>query len=295
IGLTLQWLSHIQVPGRELPDDALWQVDEKEVMSVEDYDIIINKGFKAFRKQHLPKIIDIAELQEKMEYMKKNKDKTIQMFRDHSYVIMSGGITTVPFELLCGARSMTPFILDLYRRPEKVKAALDIMTQGQIDLGIQAAQDSGINRVWLGGWRTASALLSPKIWNEFVFPYLHEMAWALAEKGIVSILHLDQDWTRDLGRLRELPSKKCILNPDGMTDIHKAKKLIGDHMAIMGDVPAAMLATGTSDEVYNYVRDLVRDIGPTGLLLCPGCDAPINARRENMEAFVSAGRDFGAI
>jgi len=55
------------------------------------------------------------------------------------------------------------------------------------------------------------------------------------------------------------------------------------------------LATGTSDEVYNYVRDLVRDIGPTGLLLCPGCDAPINARRENMEAFVSAGRDFGAI
>jgi uroporphyrinogen-III decarboxylase len=190
---------------------------------------------------------------------------------------------------------MTPFILDLYRRPEKVKAALDIMTQGQIDLGIQAAQDSGINRVWLGGWRTASALLSPKIWDEFVFPYLHEMAWALAEKGIVSILHLDQDWTRDLGRLRELPSKKCILNPDGMTDIHKAKKLIGDHMAIMGDVPAAMLATGTSDEVYNYVRDLVRDIGPTGLLLCPGCDAPINARRENMEAFVSAGRDFGAI
>ena len=64
-------------------------------------------------------------------------------------------------------------------------------------------------------------------------------------------------------------------------------------MAIMGDVPAQLLATGTPDDVYAYVRDLIRDIGNIGLLLCPGCDAPINAKGENMVAMMAAGREFG--
>jgi uroporphyrinogen-III decarboxylase len=121
------------------------------------------------------------------------------------------------------------------------------------------------------------------------------MTHALAAAGVGSVLHFDQDWTRDLARLRELPAKKCILNLDGVTDIRKAKHELGDHMAIMGDVPAAMFAHGTPDDIYNYVRDLVRDVGPTGLLLCPGCDAPLNTKPENMEAFVRAGHEFGGV
>ena len=155
-------------------------------------------------------------------------------------------------------------------------------------------EQSGIRRVWVGGWRSASALLAPKLWDEFVFPYFQQVVSALAEKDVISVLHLDQDWTRDLARLRELPAGKCILNPDGMTDIRKAKEILGDHMAILGDVPPGLLASGTPDDVYNYVRDLIKDIGPQGLLLCPGCDAPINAKGENMVAMYEAGREFGA-
>ena len=109
------------------------------------------------------------------------------------------------------------------------------------------------------------------------------------------MLHLDQDWTRDLERLREFPAKKCIVNPDGMTDIRKAKEILKDHMAIMGDVPSSLFSAGSPDDIRNYVRDLVRDVGPNGLLLCPGCDAPINTKPENMEAFVAAGREFGTL
>ena len=36
---------------------------------------------------------------------------------------------------------------------------------------------------------------------------------ALIEKNVVPVLHWDQDWSRDLERLKELPAKKCILNP----------------------------------------------------------------------------------
>ncbi|MBI5440371.1 MAG: hypothetical protein HY900_04070, partial [Deltaproteobacteria bacterium] len=183
----------------------------------------------------------------------------------------------------------------LYRTPDKVKAAMDVMAPEIIQGAVAQAKASGAIGVWVGGWRSASALIAPKIWDKFVFPYYQQVVGALADAGIVSILHLDQDWTRDLARLRELPAKKCLLNPDGMTDIRKAKEILGDHMAIMGDVPASLFATGTPDEVYAYVRDLVRDVGPTGLMLCPGCDAPINTRPENMEAFVAAGQEYGRV
>lgn len=293
--LTLLWLSHVDIPGRELPEDSLWQVHEAEVMKASEYDTIIEKGWTTFRNEFLPRVLDMAEFKTTMDWIQANGARVAQLFRDEGFVTVRGGITSIPFEFLCGARSMSQFFIDLYRTPDKVKAAMDVMAPEIIQTAVAQAKASGAIGVWVGGWRSASALIAPKIWDKFVFPYFHQMVQALADAGVVSILHLDQDWTRDLARLRELPAKKCILNPDGMTDIRKAKELLGDHMAIMGDVPAALFATGTPEEVRTYVRDLVRDVGPTGLMLCPGCDAPINAKPENMEAFVAAGQEFGNV
>ena len=188
---------------------------------------------------------------------------------------------------------MEKFFLDLYKIPDKVQAAMDVAFPDIVRMSIGSSKMSGLPGVWLGGWRSASALLAPKLWNRFVWPYFAKIADAVVEAGLIPILHLDQDWTRDLARLTELPPKKCLLNPDGMTDIRKFKELVGDRMAVMGDVPAALFASGCPEDIRSYVRDLVRDIGPTGLLLCPGCDAPINTKPENMEAFVAAGREFG--
>ena len=106
-----------------------------------------------------------------------------------------------------------------------------------------------------------------------MFPHFQQIVSALAEKGIISVLHLDQDWTRDLEKLRELPAQKCILNLDGMTDIRKVKKVMDGHMAVLGDVPPDILSTGKPEAVDKYVKELINDIGTDGLLLCPGCDA----------------------
>jgi uroporphyrinogen-III decarboxylase len=294
VELTLLWHNRVQMPGRELPDDTLWQVDEKEVMSIEDYDMIINDGFQAFQAQHLPKVTDMAEFQSAIEKMPEISHIIRNAFIDNGYVPMTGGVSTIPFEILCGGRSMTQFYMDLYRRPEKVKAAMDAMIHDQIEMACRIVETTGIKRIWVGGWRSASMLLAPNLWDEFVFPYFKRLTWALAEKDIVSILHFDQDWTRDLRRLLDLPPKKCVLNIDGMTDIRQAKEILGNHMAIMGDIPSALLKTGTAEALYSWARELIRDIGPTGFLLAPGCEAPIDAKSENMEAYVAAGRDFGA-
>ena len=294
-GLTTQWLSRIGVPGRDLPPDSLWQVREAEVMTQADYDTIIEKGYGAFLGGHLPKVIDMGEFQEFMTWTQTKAGPLMHTYQEHGYVVITGIFGSIPFEFFCGGRSMEKFYLDLYRIPDKVQAAMDAAFPEIMGMTIGPAKMSGLPGAWLGGWRSASALLAPKLWNRFVWPYFLKSAYALIDAGLTPILHLDQDWTRDLARLNGLPAKKCVLNPDGMTDIRKFKELVGDRMAMMGDVPASLLSTGTPEDIRTYVRDLVRDIGPTGLLLCPGCDAPINAKPENMEAFVAAGREFGKV
>ncbi len=293
--LTALWMSRLAVPGRELPDDSLWQIKEAEVMTLEDYDTILKRGWGKFVNSYMPRVVNRWEFLRAMAWMMMNGKRVQKEYRKRSYVVVSDVMVMmgVPFEFLCGGRSMQRFFMDLYRIPDKVQAVMDVMLEEFLAQLKKAPTPTGIGGAWLGGWRSASALVSPKIWNRFVWPYIVKLADAMIARGITPVLHWDQDWTRDLERLKELPAKKCILNPDGMTDMHKFKALVGDRMAMMGDIPASLLAAGTPEDVRKYVREEVELFEGRGLLLCPGCDAPINAKPENMEAFVAAAHEYG--
>jgi len=56
-----------------------------------------------------------------------------------------------------------------------------------------------------------------------------------------------------------------------------------------------LLAASAPDVVGKYVREELELLEGTGLLLCPGCDAPINAKPENMQAFVAAAHEYGTM
>jgi hypothetical protein len=291
-----------KMPGRELPEDSIWQVMETEVMKVEDYDIVIDQGWDAFVKAAMPRIAsenDQVAMRENEAWVAAHYDQEIQKFRNHGYVIIAEakGAGRVPMEEFAGARSFLKFIMDLHRIPDKVIAATERVisdTEKSFSAKKNIRNQYGLG-IWVGGWRGAPSFLSPKLFNKFFWPYFRKIVEWTVEKGLVPVLHLDQDWTRELPRLLELPPKKCLLNPDGMTDLRKFRQTVGDRMAVMGDIPAHLLSLGTPDDIYNYIRGLIRDIGPQGLLLCPGCDAPYNAKPENMEAFVAAGREYGSV
>jgi uroporphyrinogen-III decarboxylase len=294
--LTSLWLSRIAVPGQNLPADSLWQVMEAEVMTVDDYDTILNKGWNAFFMEYLPRVIDPNEFQDFIQWSMVNGARRKQLYLEKGYVIVCDAplSTGIPFEYLCGGRSMTKFFFDLYRMPDKIQAVMDVIME-ELLAEIRACPNiDGIGGTWVGGWRAASALVAPKLWDRFVWPYYLKIVDALVSVGIIPVLHWDQNWTRDLVRLQELPAKKCILNPDGMTDMRKFKELVGTHMAVMGDIPASILAAGTPDDVHKYVKEQIELFEGKGLILCPGCDAPLNAKPENMEAFVEAAHKYGA-
>ncbi len=284
--LSTLWLSRLKIPGRDLPENDLWQVEELELMTPEDYDQIVDQGFGPWRDRYFAERLD--NLMDRVGPFVGSLPDAFAAWDSVGIPVLSPVITTIPYEYFCGGRSMRAFVLDLHRMPDKVQAAMDA-AQPALEEGARGViRAFGLKGIWVGGWRAASEFLSPKLWERFVFPYYKRMVDVVVAEGCIPVLHFDSNWTRDLERFRELPKAKCVLSLDGMTDIHRAKELLGDHMCLMGDVPPRMLTIGTPDEVHSYATGLVRDIGPTGFILAQGCDIPPDAKPDNVRAMIAA-------
>ena len=286
-GLCSDYLAKVRVPGVDLPEDAMWQVVESERMQREDYDRILEMGWPEFFRHYLQtRIFDDVP----SAYLPPNLPKldVRGAWRRIGVPVLSGGDVTTPYELLCGARSLPAFAADMIQIPDKVTAVMDAIVPHLAGVSIAKARKKGYPLVWVGGWQSAPCLLSPTMWNRFVWPYLNRLIHEVTASGLVALLHLDSNWTRELKRFLELPKGRCIVALDGETDIFEAKNVLGDHLCIMGDVPASMLFLETPKVVSTYCRKLIREIGPTGFILQSGCDIPANARLENVQAMVAA-------
>ena len=292
----------MRYPGRDLPSNAIFQLVEAPVMTEEDYDTILKKGWPAFTTEIMtrirPDIFYGPEARAKVKEARINwasqLNKDIGTWQQKGVVPLVGGFAGNPFSTLSLMRSIEDFIVDLYRYPDKVLATLDAISQRVIETGLVQVKASGIKRIFFADSRSCSGLLSLKFFEKFSFPFMKKIISAFAQEDIISVLHFDQDWTRNLPYFLELPPKKCILQLDGYTDIFKAKEVLGSHMCILGDVPASLLALGKPQEVDDYVKKLIEVVGKDGgFILGAGCEVPINAKEENLRAMIEADRRYG--
>ena len=190
------------------------------------------------------------------------------------------------------------FFLDLVEEPELVKAAMDkafefLFANYVATLDALPAAARAVTGAWVGGWRAAPYMLSHDTFMEFCWPYLEKLVMATLERGVLPILHFDSNWDSELETIATLPPRSCILMLDGATDPRKAREILGDRMCLMGDVPSQMLAYSTPNEVYEYTTKLIDDVGhDTGLIVSSGCDCPLNAKDENVDAMIQATIDY---
>lgn len=293
----------IKYPGKDLPSDSLYQLVEEPIISPEDYDLIIEGGWPELNSQLLRRIrpdvfppgregdIRIEESQRKIM---ENFVKDVNRWKEKGIEPMFGAMMVSPFCKLSEIRSLWEFTKDLYRYPDKVWATLNILAHWQIEGVKKMVEMTGIKRVFLGDVRSAASLLSLKFFEKFAFPILKEIINSLAEEGIVTILHFDDNWTKNLPYFLQFPKGKCVLMLDGRTDIFKAKEILGNHMCIMGDVPASLLTLGTPEDVENYVKRLIDRVGRNGgFILCSGCEVPLDTKDENFRSMIETAKTYG--
>ncbi len=289
--LGTQWLSKAALPGRDLPDNAMWQIVECENMAFSDYEEIKRMGWDAWQKKFIAEKCD--NNWENLAPFFAANPRSYQKFRDAGIPCICDFLMITPFEYFCGGRSLeTFFVEDLMDEPELMHEIFDLVLEHNLKAYRQQIVDTHALGVWIGGWRTGPDLVSPAIFDEFVWPSFRAYYDLCIEMDIIPIFHLDSSWTLVLDRFRELPEGTYVMALDSKTDIRKCRQVLGPKVCILGDVPCELMTYGTPEEVADYVTKLLTDIGPWGCIIATGCDIPSDAKPENVKAMSDAAHSF---
>jgi len=287
-------ITRTRLPGRELPDTAPYQAVEEEIMSADDYSYLFKTGFFGYsaefwRRAHA---VDDVQIRDAIRLQSELENECNARARAKGMLPLYGGFIPFALDFMALCRSLKGFVLDLYRRPDVLERALQVVTDEIIGLAKQAAAGSGVPRIFVGFTRGSGVFMSPAMFKRFVFPYLKLMVDALFPEGIVLFLHADSDWTLHLEGFKELPAHSVVLELDGTTDIVAAKRALAGHTCLLGDVSATRLTLGASEEVGLYCKHLIREIGEGGgFILGSGCTVPLTAKQENVETMLRSVRN----
>lgn len=285
----------VNLPGKELGDDELFQFEEKENLTEDDYQFILEHGWDAWYFPYLmriqkPPFTDPNQALQMFGYMGQVGAKIAQTFIPLGVPPISNMTMFPLFDQLSLIRSFGSFIMDLFDMPDTIKAILEKNTPGIIAQNIQNGAQNPNKIMHIYAMRSDANVISPDIFDEFSYPYLKQMILGYHEAGYKSIIHADGNWTPFLDRFLDLPKAVCHFEFDGVTDIFAAAQILDGHHSFRGDVPATMLAYGTPDEVSEYCEKLITEIGlkTPGFMLGTGCEVPLNCKPENYEAMMKS-------
>ena len=286
------YFAKVKVPGRDLPDESLWNIDELGPMTEADYDTIIDKGWPYMVEELNRRIgFDPESLAPPdMAYQGELAPKIASLGK--STLDRQGYAPAPAFEVICTARKLNNFVRDLRRIPDKVRAVLEIVEDASIGEAIKRLKAGPpCLFAFIGGTRAGSTFISAATFEKFYFPFYQKLIPALQAIDIRSWLHMDNDWAGFLHFFKQFDKRQCIWDPDHMTDILKIKEALGDRMCITGNVSPALLSVGTPDQCYDFAKKQCADMGKEGFIMTSGCSVPVDAKRENIAAVISATLD----
>ncbi len=197
-----------------------------------------------------------------------------------------------PFDAISDhLRGMRGSMLDMYRQPDKLLEACDIILKkmvAEIKPGIPGEN----NRVGIPLHRGSEGFMSKKQFETFYWPTLKGLIIALSEKGLTPCVAFEGDYTSRLEYLLELPRGKVLGHFD-TTDLFKAKQILGGHMCLAGNIPCSILQTGTPDDVKEQCRKLIDVCGKDGGYMLSTRSPVDDARPDTLKALIDFTREYG--
>lgn len=214
-------------------------------------------------------------------------------FREKGHLEFFNAVTLHPFDLLSDMfRGMKGSLMDILRRPEKVKAAQEKFLPSLIGGAIQMAQMGNNNVVFIPLHRGSDDFMSVKQFEEIYWPYLKRLLEGLISAGITPYPFFEGLYDQRLEYLQDLPKKK-ILGGFDRSDIFKVKEMLGETMCIVGGMPIDKLMIGNKEEIREHTRQLVDIVGKDGGFVMSTNSVLDDADPERIRIWIEATREFG--
>jgi uroporphyrinogen-III decarboxylase len=314
-----------------LPDTATGhQFVEGEYMMADEYDILIRNPSDFWMRTYMPRIFGLFEpiknlqsltdiwefpssyfmpftgsdVQETLQTLieigkelKKWWDVVSRCAREAAEAgvpgSMRGTLAKAPFDTIGDTlRGTRGIMTDMYRQPEKLLEAIEVITDLSINSTISAINNSGGLMAMFVLHKGADGFLSDEQFDRFYWPSLRKFILALIDEGIIPMLFAEGSYTNRIERCNEFPRGAVSWLFD-KTDMAYAKKVLGDKCCISGNVPTSLLATGTPQEVKEYCRNLIEVCAPGGGYILAGGASIDTGKPENLRAMMEAAKEYG--
>ncbi|HSW38972.1 MAG TPA: uroporphyrinogen decarboxylase family protein, partial [Acidobacteriota bacterium] len=201
--------------------------------------------------------------------------------------------TGAPFDVVSDfLRGMRGAMLDMYRQPEKLLRACEMITGIMLDRIKGSPPAADFSPVFMPLHRGAHGFMSLGQFKTFYWPFLKTVCLALIEKGYTPDLFFEGDYNSRLEYIAELPAGKAIARFDQI-DMARAKAIVGKTVCIAGNMPVSVLQLGTADDVKQAVRRLVDTAGRDGGYIMMPASALDEVNPENMKVWIDYTKEYG--
>ena len=318
-------------PGHGLPDDARGhQFVEGEYMTADEYDALIRNPSDFLMRTYMPRIFGIFESFRRLQsftdiielpsayftpFARPDVQATLQALIDVGKEFpkwmavveectreaqeagipspRGAGLAKAPFDTIGDTlRGTRGIFMDMYRQPEKLLEAIDVITELTIDSLLTRASDLRRTTIGFPLHKGADGFMSDKQFETFYWPSLRRVCLALIEEGIIPSLFAEGSYMTRLETVNEFPKGAVSWRFD-QTDMATAKKVLGDKCCIAGNVPASLISTGTAQEVKEYCRNLIETCAPGGGYILSAGSSVTSAPPENLRAMMDAAKEYG--
>jgi hypothetical protein len=318
-------------PGHGLPvTQSMHQFVEKEYMNADEYDLLMKDPFDFSLRYFTPRtwgafapLANIRSLssyqglpqrlmamcldpafqklfkaiweasQENAKWQKVNFECS-RIAMEMGFPPLAGGIGLAPFDTVADMlRGTSGSVVDMYRQPEKLLEALEVIADNSIASAVNMANMSLSPIIFVPMHKGADAFMSVKQFEKFYWPTFRKFLVGCSNEGCVPMMVIDGSYNEDrLKIISELPRSSVIWTME-QTDMVKAKEILGNSACIAGNVLASQLYTLTPKEIKEYCRKLIEICAPGGgyiLSLGSGVDKCDPA---NLHAIIEAAQEYG--
>ena len=165
-----------------------------------------------------------------------------------------------PFDLIADfCRGFSKIPLDMRRCPEKLMAAMDAA------MPFLLAQSMPSRPNILGASKVMThmaAFLNTKQFEKFYFPHFNEMAHINLERGVHMTMFLEQDWTRFIDMLMDMPMGTRFYMERG--DLKEFKEKMGKKFVLGGFYPLEYLRANDLTACIDKAKEILDVMAPGG-------------------------------
>jgi len=318
-------------PGHGLPDTATLQnFVEKEYMQADEYDLFMKDPFDFGLRKFTPRtwgaFEPLANIPSMSSYqglpqrlMAMCLDPAFQkLFKaiwkasqenakfqqvvgecaaislEMGYPPLMGGMALAPFDTVADMlRGTHGSVMDMYRQPEKLLEALEVITDRSIESAVGMVNMARSPIMFVPMHKGDDSFMSVKQFEKFYWPTFRKLLLGCINEGCVPMMVIDGSYnSARMEIIKELPRSSVVWTME-KTDMFKAKEILGNSACIAGNVTAAQLYTQTPQAIKEYCRKLIQVCGKGGgyiLSLGSGIDKCDPA---NLHAIIEAAREYG--